>query len=178
MRHLLVPLLLCLLLAACGSSGSGDSANYVGGNVSLECAPFARALTGVALRGDAADWWPHAAGHYARGNAPAVGSVLVFTRSSRLPYGHVAVVSQLMERRRILVTQANWVHHRVTQGQSVIDVSPSNDWTEVRVYWPPSGQMGSGLYTAYGFISPGRRTTQDEIAQATPRAIKLAAAGN
>jgi surface antigen len=176
MRRLLVPALLCLLLAACGS-GSGDSANYVGGSVSLECAPFARALTGVTLRGDAADWWPRAAGRYGRGNSPAVGSVLVFTRSSRLPYGHVAVVSQLMERRRILVTQANWVHHRVTQGQSVVDVSPSNDWTEVRVYWPPSGQLGSGVYTAYGFISPGRRTTGDEIAQATPKAIRLAASG-
>ncbi len=178
MRHLVIPAMLSLLLAACGSSGPpADAGSYVGGSVSLECAPFARALTGVALRGDAADWWDGAEGRYARGQSPQVGSVLVLTRSSRLPYGHVAVVSHLLERRKILVTQANWVHHRVTQDQAVIDVSPSNDWTEVRVFWPPAGQMGGGVYTAYGFISPGRRTTHEEIAQATPRAIRLANSG-
>jgi surface antigen len=178
MFRLIVPALLSLLLAACGSSrGPADAGNYVGGAVALECAPFARALTGVALRGDAADWWDGAQGRYARGNTPVVGGVLVFTRSARLPYGHVAVVSHLLERRKILVTQANWVHHRVTQDQAIIDVSPGNDWTELRVFWPPSGQMGTGVYTAYGFVSPGRRTTHEEIAQATPKAIRLASSG-
>ncbi len=177
MRNLLLAAML-LLLAACGSSRStGEEGGYVGGSVALECAPFARALTGVALRGDAADWWGAAEGRYARANTPQLGSVLVFARSSRLPYGHVAVVSQLLERRKILVTQANWVHHRVTEGQTVIDVSAANDWTELRVFWPPAGQMGGGIYTAYGFIHPGRRTTQQEIAQATPRAIRLASSG-
>ena len=178
MRHLLLPAMLSLLLAACGSSQSPvDAGRYVGGAVSLECAPFARALTGLALGGDAADWWDRAEGRYARTNAPQVGGVLVLTRSSRLPYGHVAVVSHVLERRKILVTQANWVHHRVTEDQAVIDVSPANDWTELRVFWPPSGQMGSGIYAAYGFVVPGRRTTHDEIAQATPKAIRLASAG-
>ena len=178
MRRLLVPALLSLLLAACGSShppaGGGQ---YVGGTVPLECAPFARALTGLALRGDAAGWWDAAEGRYSRGHAPQVGSVLVLTRSSRLPYGHVAVVSHLLERRKILVTQANWVHHRVTEDQAMIDVSPSNDWSEVQVFWPPSGQMGGGVYTASGFIGPGRRTTPQEIAEATPQAIRLASSG-
>ena len=55
---------------------------------------------------------------------PSIGSVLAFRRSNRLPSGHVAVVSQVMGRRQILVTQANWVHHRVSEDQPVIDVSP------------------------------------------------------
>ena len=178
MRHLFLFVILSLLLAACGSSPSPvDAGKYVGGTVSLECAPFARALTGLALSGDAADWWNHAEGRYARTQEPQVGGVLVLTRSSRLPYGHVAVVSHVLERRKILVTQANWVHHRVTEDQAVIDVSPANDWTELRVFWPPSGQMGGGVYAAYGFIVPGRRTTHDEIARATPKAIRLASAG-
>ena len=178
MRLLVLPALLCLLLSACGSSRMpADAGQYVGGTVPLECAPFARALTGVALRGDAASWWGGAEGRYPRSHAPQEGSVLVLARSSRLPYGHVAVVSHLVERRKILVTQANWVHHRVTEGQAVIDVSPANDWSEVRVFWPPSGQLGGGVYIAHGFIGPGRRTSPEEIAEATPRAIRLASAG-
>jgi surface antigen len=81
----------------------------------LECAPFARALSGVDLRGPAADWWQNAAGRYARSSRPAVGAVLAFRRTSRLRDGHAAVVSRVMSERTILVTQANWVPHRVTQ---------------------------------------------------------------
>lgn len=179
MFRVVVPALLCLLLAACGSPRVADGAGgYVGGSVALECAPFARALSGVALRGDAADWWDGARGRYARTSTPVVGGVLVFRRSARLNYGHVAVVSRLLEPRKVLVAQANWVHHRVTRDQAVIDVSPGNDWSEVRVFWPPAGQMGSSVYTAYGFIDPGRRATTEQIAEATPRAIRLASSGN
>ena len=113
------------LLSACGSDeADGD---YVGGAVSLDCAPFARELSGVRLSGAAADWWWQADGRYTRGDSPSVGSVLVLRRSGRLPSGHVAVVSQVLGARQILVTQANWVHHRVSQDQSVIDVSPRNE---------------------------------------------------
>jgi hypothetical protein len=88
-------LLLCLALAGCGQGGRDRSGDYVGGLVAVECAPFARALSGVSLTGAAADWWSEAAGRYARAQTPAVGSVLVFRRSRRLPYGHVSVVSQV-----------------------------------------------------------------------------------
>src|ERR1700712_2091877 len=94
--------LLCLTLAACGSGGSG---NYVGGTAAVECAPFARALTGVSLSGAAADWWRQAEGRYPRTQQPEIGSVLVFQRSGRLPSGHVAVVSRVLSRRQIMVTQ-------------------------------------------------------------------------
>lgn len=170
----LLGMFLLLALAACGGSGQGAGANYVGGDVALECAPFARALSGVALRGPADGWWEEAAGRYQRGFQPEAGSVLVFRRSARLPYGHVAVVSDVIEPRHILVTQANWVHHRVTADQAVIDISPGNDWSLVRVFWPPSGGMGSGEYPAYGFIRARRAANREQIAQATPRAVQIA----
>jgi hypothetical protein len=166
------PILLLLALDACGSSGSGG--NYVGGTVAVECAPFARALSGVRLSGDAADWWYEADGRYSRSQAPEVGSVLVLRRSGRLPSGHVAVVSQVVGEREILVTQANWVHHRVSEDQPVIDVSAANDWSLVRVWWPPVAQMGVTEYAAFGFIGSDQPSSHDQLIAATPRAIRLA----
>jgi hypothetical protein len=170
-----VLLVAALGLSACASGGStGGGGAYVGGNVGLECAPFARALTGVRLSGDAYAWWDGAAGRYDRTSRPSTGDVLVFRRDDRLPYGHVAVVSRVLSGRQILVTQANWVHHRVTEDQQVVDVSEANDWTEVRVWWPPTGSMGTHEYPAYGFIRPEHAMSHDEIASNTPRAIRLA----
>jgi hypothetical protein len=170
-----VPLLIVLgLLSACASGGS-RAGYYVGGSVPLECAPFARALSGIRLSGAAADWWWQADGRYARGGSPSIGSVLVLRRSGRLPSGHVAVVSQLVGRRQILVTQANWVHHRVSEDQPVIDVSAENDWSMVRVWWPPTDEMGVTEYPAYGFIRTDRPTSHDQLIAATPRAIRVAA---
>jgi surface antigen len=140
----------------------------------VECAPFARALTGIALSGDAADWWPQAAGRYERSRQPEVGSVLVFRRSARLPSGHVSVVSRVLSPRQVLVTQANWVHHRVTEDQPVVDVSPVGDWTLVRVWWPPAGQMGTGEYPAFGFIRPKRPISRERLVAGTPAAVRVA----
>lgn len=169
----LVPLL-CLALAACGGGGqrSGESRA-----AAVECAPFARALTGVALSGAAADWWRQADGRYVRSHRPEVGSVLVLGRTGRLPSGHVAVVSEVVSRREIRVTQANWVHHRVTEDQPVIDVSPDGDWSAVRVWWPPSGQMGVTEYPAFGFIRPDHPPGHDRLAAAVPSAIRVAEQG-
>ena len=110
----------CLALAACGGSGQG-----AGRPAAVECAPFARALTSVSLSGAAADWWQQAEGQLTRSQQPRVGSILVFRRSGRLPGGHVAVVSQVLSQRQIKVVQANWVHHRVTEDQPVVDVRHS-----------------------------------------------------
>jgi hypothetical protein len=174
----LLCLILLLALSACASHGPDAgvrAGDYVGGSVPLDCAPFARALSGVRLSGAAADWWWQADGRYARTDAPSTGSVLVFRRSGRLPNGHVAVVSQVLGARQILVTQANWVHHRVSEDQPVTDVSAANDWSVVRVWWPPTGEMGVTGYPAYGFIRADRPATHDQIIAATPQAIRLAA---
>ncbi len=80
--------------------------------------------------------------------------MLVFRRSGRLPHGHVSVVAGLRRRREILVTQANWVHGRIARGEPVVDVSPGNDWTAVRVWWEPSGALGTTAYPTFGFIAP------------------------
>jgi hypothetical protein len=169
--------LLCLALAACGSGGGGARVGDAGLAAPVECAPFARALTGVSLSGAAADWWPQAAGRYVRSRTPEVGSVLVFRRSGRLPFGHVAVVSGVLSRRQILITSANWVHHRVTEDQPVLDVSERGDWSEVRVWWAPAGQMGVTDYGVYGFIRPDHPAGHDRMIAATPGAIRVAEQG-
>ena len=149
--------LLCFALLAGGCASTEPS---VGGaaarNVPLECVPFARAASGLELRGDAADWWTQAEGRYRRTQTPTAGSVLVFRRSARLRDGHVAVVSRVLSDRQILATHANWVRDQVNEDVPVMDVSPANDWTEVRVWWPPTNQMGVTVYPTFGFIEASR----------------------
>jgi hypothetical protein len=169
--------LLCMALTACGGGGAGRHGQYVGGTAAVECAPFARALTGVSLSGAAADWWREADGRYARSQTAEVGSLLVFRRSERLPSGHVAVVSRVVSRREIMVTQANWVHHRVTYDLPVIDISEAGDWSAVRVWWPPSGQMGESDYKTFGFIRPDHPLSHDRLVAAVPAAVRHAEGG-
>jgi hypothetical protein len=173
LRALLWMLGLCAL-SACGSGGGARVGDYVGGNAPIECAPFARALTGVQLTGDGDDWWQQAAGRYQLASSPKTGSILVLRSSGRLPYGHVAVVTRVLSGRQVLVSQANWVHHRVTEDQPVIDVSASNDWSVVRLWWPPSSQMGIAEYAVRGFILPDRPASHDQLIAATPGAVRLA----
>ena len=139
-------LLLVLALSACG--GRHQAA--------VECAPYARAVSGLQLYGDAASWWDAAEGRYPRGPTPAPCSVLVFRRSSRLPYGHVSVVTKVVTPREIEVTQANWMRGRIASHEPVVDVSPGNDWSAVRVWWGPAGQLGASVYATYGFIGASR----------------------
>ena len=153
----ILPLLLVTALAACG--GAPPSVRQAG----LTCAPFARELSGIALYGDAATWWDGARGQYRRGNRPEIGGVLVFRRSSRLPSGHVAVVSRLLSPRQIEVIQANWVPEQVDRDQLVVDVSEHNDWTSVRVWYPPSRQIGGHAYETFGFVLPQRPATYAEL---------------
>ena len=118
-----------------------------GGN----CVAYARDVTGIRLDGNAASWWFHAEGRYDRGHTPTPGAVLVFKPYAGMRVGHVAVVSRVVGPREILVDQANWVRGRVTQAMSVIDASPLNDWTSVKVQF--GGTHGRENPT-YGFIYP------------------------
>jgi surface antigen len=122
----------------------------------LQCVPYARFMSGIALRGDAWTWWDKAAGIYARGNNPEPGAILSFPGNDRMPLGHVAVVTQVLTPRKILVDHANWPnavvqHGAISRDIQVADVSAANDWTEVRVQFGEGGPMGS-VYPANGFI--------------------------
>jgi surface antigen len=127
--------------------------SYNGG--SLQCVPFARAASGIELKGNAAEWWYAAAGVYARGDRPEPGSVLSFRATGHMRLGHVAVVSAVVNSREIEVDQANWAGAGayaggVARGVHVIDASPGNDWTAVRVALG-NGDYGS-VYPTHGFI--------------------------
>jgi hypothetical protein len=108
-------------------------------------------VTGIHLDGNAASWWPHAEGRYERGNQPSIGAILVFKPFAGMRVGHVAVVSRVVGPREVLVDQANWVRGRVTKSMSVVDASPANDWTSVKVQF--AGTHGRPNPT-YGFIYP------------------------
>jgi surface antigen len=122
----------------------------------ISCVPFARAESGIILTGNAASWWDEAQGRYARGNAPEPGSVLNFRANGAMHLGHVAVVRDVVNSRQIDIDQANWWgpgggHGVISRNVSVVDVSPHNDWTAVRVALGHSGSFGS-VYPTYGFI--------------------------
>ena len=148
---MVVVLLACFILGACSSSPSVGS--YHG---PVQCAPYARQVSGINLRGRAAGWWWEARGHYQRSHQPQKGSVLVFRPSSRIPDGHVSVVRRIRTKRRIEVDHANWVGGRIEHGVPVEDVSARGDWSAVRVWWAPVGSMGRRVYPTYGFILPMR----------------------
>ena len=143
---------LAVLLSACGSGPRRPVSS--GGYAPLECVPYARQMSGIQLHGEAYSWWEQAAGRYGRGSMPQPGSVLVFRRSARLGSGHVSVVERVVSDREIMVTQANWVPRRVTRDEPVVDISPGNDWSAVRVWWAPSLALGRTEYPTYGFIGP------------------------
>ncbi len=118
----------------------------------LQCVPFARALSSIAIYGDALHWWDSAAGRYQRGQVPRVGSVLSFRPSLRMPLGHVAVVTRVLGKRLIEIDHANWSFPgAITGGVVVVDVSDNNDWTAVHVELGRSDWFGS-LYATNGFI--------------------------
>ncbi len=167
-------LLACAVSACASGSRSGGYGTSGLSYPGISCAPFARELSGIALYGDADTWWDAAAGRYQRASRPVLGSALVFQREQRLPSGHVSVVSRLLGPRQILVTQANWVAGELDQDQLVVDVSEDNDWTEVRVWWPPVGQLGVHAYPTYGFIDPPVPATREELTRTTKVAANLA----
>jgi surface antigen len=143
----------------------------------IQCVTFAREETGIDLSGNAADWWYNAAGVYDRGKRPEIGSVLNFRANGRMRLGHVAVVNKVINSRLIEIDQAHWpvpgAVHGISHNIPVVDVSPDNDWSEVRVGLGQSGDFGS-IYPTYGFIYT--RTGQPRLE--TAMAITKAPAGH
>jgi hypothetical protein len=133
----------------------------------LYCVPYARERSSIQLSGDGYQWWEAARGRYARGQQPEPGAVLVFRQTSRLVDGHVAVVNRVLSVREIRVDHANWDSRRgggpISLDQQVVDVSAANDWTAVRVWYPPSDLLGITIFPTAGFVlprPPGQGTTE------------------
>lgn len=145
-----------------------------------QCAPYARQISGIDIRGNADTWWGQAAGRYERGHAPKVGAVLAFAATSRMRVGHVAMVSRVVSDREVLLTHANWSRPgQVEAGVRAVDVSPNGDWTQVKVWYAPQGGIGTTAYPTRGFIYSGRGSRDadgDDAAPLPARVIATAAA--
>ena len=125
--------------------------------MALQCAPFARDVSGIEIFGNAGTWWGQAAGKYERGNEPKVGAVIAFKPTRSMPIGHVGMVSKIVSDREVLIDHANWSvingrRGQIERGARVMDVSAAGDWSEVRVWYAPVKGLGTSSYPLYGFI--------------------------
>ncbi|GFE75323.1 MULTISPECIES: CHAP domain-containing protein [Novosphingobium] len=134
-----------------------DDRSAANGPDYLECVPYARQLSGIQIFGDAHTWWKQASGRYATGHAPKVGAVMAMEPYAGSQLGHVATVSKVVDSRTILVSHANWSpiegqRGRIEKNVTVLDVSPANDWSEVRVWYEPIHNLGNTHWPVSGFI--------------------------
>ena len=122
-----------------------------------QCVPFARLISGIQIFGDAYTWWRQAIGKYDVGFQPKAGAVLCFKPTERMRLGHVAVVSDVLTDRIVQITHANWSPIEGSRGKvekdvTLVDVSPEGNWSEVKVWYDPSRDLGGSTYPTYGFI--------------------------
>src|SRR3546814_11553643 len=73
--------------------------------------------------------------------------------------GHVAVISRIVDARVAMVTHANWSRidgerGHAEQDVTLYDVSPGNDWSQVRVWYRDMDGLGGSTYPVSGFIYP------------------------
>ncbi len=144
-------------LAALAMAVTGTAATA---SAYLQCVPFARSESGIQIHGNALTWWQQAAGRYDRGNTPRVGAVMAFAPTRAMPIGHVAVVSQIVSEREILISHSNWSPINGRRGQiernvRAIDVSAAGDWSQVRVWYAPIRDLGTRVNPVRGFIYSG-----------------------
>ena len=146
-------------------------------NEGLQCVPYARALSGVTIFGDAHTWWGQADGKYDRGNEPAVGAVLAFPPHGKMRLGHVAAVRRIVDDRTIIISHANWstiggVRGHIEEDVRAVDVSEANDWSRVRVWYTPNEALGSTEWPVHGFIYPKQQRGEDEARKAVAMLLK------
>lgn len=121
----------------------------------LQCVPYARDRSGVRIYGDANTWWDQAEGRFARLSRPRTGAVMAMLGYRTTRRGHVAFVTAVLSERMILVDHANWLNGgEISINVPVLDVSPQNDWSLVRVWHIPASHWGGRVYNVQGFIFP------------------------
>ena len=140
------------LAALCAGPVGAEKLGYGG-----QCVPIARKMSGVQIFGDAWTWWDQAAGRYQRGGRVKVGAVLVFKPTERMRLGHVAVISRVISPTIAMVTHSNWSRiagerEQIERDVTLVDVSRSNDWSKVRIWYDSVGGLGGSTYRTYGFI--------------------------
>lgn len=169
------PLTILLMLLALLHTGSAR-ARYEG----LQCVPYARAVTGIDIRGDAHSWWDQAAGRYNRGQQPQVGAVMSFRPHGIMRLGHIAAVRKIIDRRTVMVSHANWSaidgqRGHIEENIRVVDASADNDWSVVQVWYTPNGALGTTLWPLNGFIYPAQKRSDAEARLAVAQIIGSAA---
>jgi surface antigen len=133
----------------------------------LQCVPYARAVSGVDIRGDAHTWWGKAAGLYDRGHSPRVGAVMAFRPHGSMRLGHVAAVRKIIDKRTVLISHANWstiggVRGHIENDVMVVDASDDNDWSRVKVWYSPNNALGTTEWPLHGFIYPAKTRSWGE----------------
>lgn len=156
------------VLAVIAMSMPAQSATLASPEDDLQCVTYARAISKIAIYGDAWTWWDQAEGRYARGSRPKIGAILAMPRYRNMVLGHVAAVSRIIDARTILLRHANWSPIAGLRGQTednvpAVDVSPANDWSEVRIWFAPLGNLGTTRWPVSGFIynEPARGSATD-----------------
>jgi hypothetical protein len=143
----------------------------------LQCVPYARAQSGIDIRGNALTWWSQAEGRYNRGAEPQVGAVLAFRPTRAMPIGHVAVVAEIIDSRHLYLNHANWSGPgRIERRALAEDVSENGDWSVVRVWFAPQGSLGLRANPTFGFIYNEAPGAAPAIA-ARPQIASLATEG-
>ena len=146
----------------------------------LQCVPYARAQSGIEIRGNAGTWWAQAEGRYARGAEPRVGAVMVLQPTRAMPIGHVAMVAEIIDDRNVYLNHANWSGPgRIERRALAQDVSPNGDWSMVRVWYARQGSLGIRANPVFGFIynetpgevAPAAVTPRISIATISPEAL-------
>ena len=127
--------------------------------LAIDCVQYVKSSSNFGLSGNAWSWWRHAAGVYERGNQPRIGAVVVFERTRRMPSGHLALVSGVIDDETVLIDHANWSatggsDGRVRRGVPAIDCSLHHDWSAVCVWNAEFASFGHP-YAVAGFIYPG-----------------------
>lgn len=140
-----------------GTRRSGRGTRASSGYGGISCVPYARSVTGMEISGNGGNWWENAAGRYARGQRPQIGSILSFPSSGGMRSGHVAVVSRVLQPRMIEIDHANWGGPGIRRGTvmhnvRVMDVSDDNSWTRVRVQVGWDSTTFGREYPTDGFI--------------------------
>jgi hypothetical protein len=171
------------MLLVCATGADARSAvplEFSGGPIApssgtLECVPFARDTSGIRIYGNAHTWWNQAAGKYARGTVPKRGAVLAIRPHGNSTLGHVATVSRVIDARTILISHANWSSPgQIERNVTAADVSPMNDWSQVRVWYAPIQNLGAAHWPVAGFIY---NTKPAKVAPQKAQNVKLEKAG-